>query len=56
MFFRELYVFLASSHSEGHDVITVTARFATHVMNIIIVFNEENRISSLWLNPERRRS
>ncbi len=40
---------------DGDDVITITARFSAQEMNIMLIFDDDNRISGLWLDPERRR-
>lgn len=38
---------------DGNDTITITARFDIKEMEVFLVFSDNNRISGLWLNPER---
>lgn len=38
---------------DGNDIITVTAIFELKQMEILIMFDDDNRISGFWLNPDR---
>lgn len=38
---------------DGNDIITITAVFELKNMEVLVMFDEDNRISGFWLNPDR---
>ena len=38
---------------DGNDIITLTAIFELKQMEVLIMFDDDNRISGFWLNPDR---
>lgn len=38
---------------DGNDIITITAIFELKQMELLIMFDDNNRISGFWLNPDR---